>query len=159
VIGGEDVHEHASKAELIETKIWGVAELVEQGNIPIGLSKFAIAQIEPSKVLVFGGRDIPSKTPQATAYHLEMQEPLDSETGEPRKSGDGETRVPFHTRSRSKVVTKNTWLIEEGKLENVVEGSGGTATRFAVLSDLNSPASERPTSERMTVVGGWPMKQ
>jgi hypothetical protein len=85
VVGGETVAGGLAPTEVIDTSLWIHTEIGEDGNIPFGLSKFAIAQIDDARVLVFGGREPATMVALSVAYQLEMKEPC---AAIPRRRGD-----------------------------------------------------------------------
>jgi hypothetical protein len=75
VVGGETTDRCPAQTEIIDTLLWGRAEIIEQGNIPFGLSKFALVQVDEGIAIVFGGRGGAAQDPLAVAYRLEMFDP------------------------------------------------------------------------------------
>jgi hypothetical protein len=62
----------ARRIGLIDTWLWKEGLIRECGNIPFQLSHFAVAQIDDTRLPIFGERDTANNTPLTTAYMLDL---------------------------------------------------------------------------------------
>jgi hypothetical protein len=71
-IGGDGGKLGCGRTALIDTELWKEGLVRECGNIPFQLSHFAVAQIDSTRLLVFGGLDAANKAPVVTSYMLDL---------------------------------------------------------------------------------------
>jgi hypothetical protein len=82
VIGGI----HDSDFVMIDTNWWEAIDCTEYGNIPHGLSRFALVEISSGLLLVFGGSDATSRSPALCSYLLDARDSIfESPTPQRRK--------------------------------------------------------------------------
>ena len=70
-LGGNSKNDNSELA-VIDTQFWDSTPFKQRGNVPVGLSSFAIAAVDDNRLITYGGIDATTRTPFVCSYMLDV---------------------------------------------------------------------------------------
>ena len=106
--GGNSKNSNGELA-VIDTATWDSVPFEQRGNVPVGLSSFAMADLDENRLVTFGGTDASTRTPFACSYMLDVKGSIFEREPTPSRSM---TQAPKKKRKKKDHSRKQTIGLE-----------------------------------------------